>query len=145
MKVTINGTRFVDGIPWGVAVEVDLKRGTRAERAIELDGIIQSMTRSGFQSGIVVLDAPQPIPNPQATQSPTIDEALAEMKAQTARSPLEPHCKVHGVAMKPSKVQKKEGVISYYCTKRMGQDGYCRQRATVDLPTGQPSFWEVDQ
>ena len=53
-----------------------------------------------------------------------------------------PHCGVHGSELSVSKVQKKDDVVQYYCSRRSGED-YCKSRATVEKSSSFVNFWEV--
>ena len=143
MKVSIGCIRIVDMVPWPVTVEVPLSQKTRSERAIALDKVLRSLAKSGFLSGIVDGEHAQTPPTPQLNAPEPVGVLPVGVTMSQAASLLKPVCKVHGAEMEASKVQKEEGKISYYCTKRLGQDGYCRSRASVDARTSQPSFWEV--
>jgi len=140
MKVTIKCRINVDGQWWDIDVETEADpQMSPAGKMAYLEKVIGGMAKTGRL--ISRVDNSVPAVKPANGQSAPTPEAVVTQPAFTWP---EPHCEVHRQPMKPSNQQKKPGYTMFFCPQRLG-GGYCGHRASVEVNSGMPKFWEIKQ
>ncbi len=138
MKINICWAINVDGLWWDVESEHQVSDAlSSADKRARIRGIIKGITAGCKVIPRAIGSGAMPEEGNKARE--TIESPPATSSAFTW--PI-PHCKVHATAMAQSKIQEEEGLVFFYCPKRIGE-GYCKHRAHVASDSGMPKFWEV--
>lgn len=138
MKLTVQSRINVSGQWWDIETEHQVDNDKPSDdKVTHIEWVIRGLAKTGKIISRVGANEQAPLienSGRRPTDQPAGGQASFTWPA--------PKCKVHEEDMVESKTQKTEGHTQYYCPKRIGE-GYCKQRAKVDVTSAIPTFWEV--
>lgn len=137
-KITVK-TKFVsEGMAWPIDIHFEAPISTPEQARITLKDLTFWLRLAGFRPNL----APE-VQNGRQESAGQNGEPMSEATVTFApeQAPT-PDCPTHMTAMKESGIQRKEGFNRWYCTAQ-DPDGYCKQRADVNIVTRGVVRWEV--
>ncbi len=138
MKVKVECRVNVSGQWWDIVTEHTVPNElTPKDKVSRIEAVIKGL----FSTGKIIsrVGATPPPPEEPVAEEQTYEQVDIEGAGFTW--PI-PQCELHREEMKVSTHQKKGGYSLFFCPLRHGQE-YCKHRASVDMATGIPKFWEV--
>lgn len=132
--IIVHASVIVEGLAWDIDIPANIEANTVRQMEENTKKAIGVLFACGIRPSIWQPRNGLDVPTKYATEPMPEKDAVDQ--------PAAPTCKRCKGNMKLSTIQDEEKLVKYFCPRKM-TTGYCKNRASVNIETGELKEWEV--